>query len=335
MQNNPDEVKRFRKRLFSKKAKRIIIFFLVFIFTVFESVYVYSLYDDNFCKSCHAISLRVSAFREGPHAFTKCTSCHIDQGISGFFYTQVKAFGNLLSFITQQAKDPFYASVNNKRCLNCHQDALSQTLRGEKSTVRHKDFLTSDVLCSDCHGGIGHKLYNRIYPKPKMEDCFSCHDNSQASAECKICHPGRKRELLAKNLQVYGKVHPNNFLKTHGLEQMKNCNLCHSEQYCANCHEVPLPHPDSWIITHWQGLKGKEKACYQCHSKTNCDKCHGLEMPHPKNFLKIHSKVIKTYSESFCLRCHDVRSCDNCHIRHAHPNFGTFHTPESVLRKKQ
>jgi hypothetical protein len=34
-----------------------------------------------------------------------------------------------------------------------------------------------------------------------------------------------------------------------------------------------------------------------------------------------------------CLRCHDQNSCAECHTKHVHPNFGSFHTPEKVLRR--
>jgi len=323
----------------SSKKQRYIFYLVIFLaLLLLQSFYALSLSKNTFCSACHQIRPYVKAHFYFEHSGFSCGTCHPGKGAANFLSGEFTALRNLLSFFVSGTVSK-NSSFNNLICLNCHQDVLTETLKG-KVRVRHLDFLQENRDCLRCHGGVAHAIKNHNYARPSMLDCLDCHNNQQADAECSLCHPGRKKELLAVNLEAYGKFHPDNYLNIHGAERSNKCMICHQENFCSTCHvmitalNIEFPHPESWIYIHWK-TTGKEnaKACYACHDQKRCDACHGLTMPHPDGFLKIHGKQANHYGTEKCLKCHDSRSCSNCHIKHVHPNFGTFWTPEKVLQR--
>lgn len=322
----------------SKKQRYIFCLVLFVIFITLQAFYTLSLSNNSSCSYCHQIKPYVEAHVRSEHSGFSCGTCHPGKGVVNFLSGEFTAARNLFSFLafgTVSRNSSFNASL----CLGCHEEVLTQTLKG-KVRVRHRDFLQESSNCLRCHSGVGHTLKGYTYARASMLDCLNCHNNLQAEAECALCHPGRKKELLAENLQVYGKFHPENYLNIHGAENSDKCMICHQDNFCSTCHimitslKIELPHPESWVYIHWKKT-GKEnvKACYACHDQKKCDACHGLTMPHPDSFLKIHADEARRYGTDRCLKCHDSRSCSNCHIKHVHPNFGTFWTPEKVLQR--
>ncbi|MCX7831439.1 MAG: NapC/NirT family cytochrome c [Actinobacteria bacterium] len=314
--------------------------FLIAAFFTSQLIYIYSLNSNNFCKSCHLLRNYSNLFKLSPHSQLRCSVCHPGKGISNFIAGQINATRNLTSFLLGgKIKNGYF--FDSKICLDCHPEVRKEVLKG-KVRVRHKDFLKTTKNCTYCHGGIAHKLNERIYYKPSMFFCLDCHDDTFASSDCSICHTGRKKELLSKNLEIYGKFHPDNYINIHGAMKSKKCSVCHEEDYCANCHvlaknlKIKIPHPDSWIYSHWEYTDRQNvSACYACHDKKRCDSCHGIEMPHRDNFLKLHASISKKFGTDNCLKCHDSRACAECHTKHVHPNFGTFWTPEKVFQKQK
>jgi nitrate/TMAO reductase-like tetraheme cytochrome c subunit len=321
------------------KKHRYLIYILLFLFLIaLQSFYTLSLSQNSLCFLCHQIRPYVKAHSFSPHYSFNCGTCHPGPGLTNYLSGEIIAFRNFLSFLAAGNVDrnSFFPPST---CVNCHQDVFAETLKG-KVRVRHKDFLQDYVDCLRCHGGVAHKTAGYVYNKPLMLDCLECHNDQQASADCGTCHPGRKKALLAVNLEAYGKFHPDNYLNIHGAEKSDKCLICHQENFCSTCHimvktfNIELPHPESWIYTHWQAT-GKENvgACYACHDQKKCDACHGLRMPHPDGFLKVHASNANRYGTDKCLKCHDSRSCSNCHIKHIHSNFGTFWTPGKVFQR--
>lgn len=324
----------------SKRDRLIISGIIVLLFMLWQVAFFTSYRDHTICSSCHLTSQQTAAYEEGPHADIPCLSCHVKKGVAGWIDGEVRSLANAFAFLTGLYRNPPSAVVDNATCLACHDNIKGETIKGAHVNVRHRDFLTESTSCLDCHSGVGHRVEERIYPELSMYQCTECHDDEEAPSDCSICHVGRKKEVLTANLEAYGKFHPENYLKMHGAEDMQKCNVCHEQGFCGKCHvfvknfNVELPHPSSWVYTHWRSTdRSNIEVCYACHDQQRCDSCHGIEMPHPDNFLKEHSRVTLNYEPGLCLKCHDGGSCTNCHVRHVHPNFGTFHTPEDVLKK--
>lgn len=327
---------------FTSKRVRLIIYTIIFLlFVSFQILYTLSLSNNSFCAICHITSSHVAAAGSSEHQNLTCGSCHPGKGVSRYFSGEIKAISNLLLYPFGSSGLP-RVQLDDNVCRNCHEDILYQTIKSTKVRIRHKDFLDEKTNCTDCHSGTGHKLKGIIYANPGMRACISCHNDTAASSDCSLCHVGRKKEMLAANLKVFGKFHPENYLYIHGSEKTDTCQICHENNFCSRCHvfvrnlDIDLPHPSSWIYTHWEKTsKENVQACYACHEKEKCDACHGLEMPHQNGFLKIHAQEADRYGVDKCLKCHDPRACSQCHITHVHPNFGTQWTPDMVLRRSK
>lgn len=327
-----------KKSLLKTFKSKIFIGTLLTLFLLFQVVFFLSLNSSSFCSSCHTIKKYVSAHEKSTHSTVSCGSCHPGKGISRIISGEITAFENFLSFLIG-GKPERLSEFDQSICLNCHPEVKTGVIKA-KVRVRHSDFLNEYRKCNLCHAGVAHEIKGFFYHKTSMLFCLECHDDSQASSDCSVCHAGRKKELLSKNLQIYGKFHPNNYLNIHGAEKSDKCQICHEENFCGRCHvfvknlSIDLPHPESWIYTHWKKTdRNNVRACYACHEKKKCDDCHGLEMPHVENFLVYHAKTAKNYGVDKCLKCHDNRSCETCHLKHVHPNFGTFWTAEKVFQR--
>lgn len=325
------------RKIQSHLRKLALIFALLF-FIVLQYTYFFSLSNDDFCGTCHIIKPYNEKHVEAAHKNISCGSCHPGPDFVTRLSGEINAAQNLLIYILPLEKKPF-VSYSGTQCLKCHPEVKDKVLRGKKIRVRHKDFLKEGADCSDCHGGTAHQLSRKNYAKISMEYCFYCHNDSLASSECQICHPGRKREFILAELNVYGRYHPDNFLNIHGSLKTTNCQYCHRDNFCSECHvfvkkfDIQLPHPSDWLTIHWQKTDRENvQVCYACHDKNTCNECHGIEMPHEKNFLVKHREVAKSFGSDKCVKCHSPQSCDTCHIKHVHANFGTFWTPEKVLR---
>lgn len=324
---------------FTRKQRIIIYSFLFIFFVLWQIAYTHSLTNNRYCFFCHIVSPYAKAFEFSQHKNLKCGSCHPGKGLYRYTQGEIKAILNLILTPFNTNMPPF-TSIDNSLCLSCHEEILTETIKSSHVRVRHKDFIGEKTTCVECHSGTGHKLKDRLYSNPGMNACMNCHNDSSARSDCSVCHIGRKKEVLSANLKAYGKFHPDNYLYIHGSEKTDKCMICHENNFCGKCHilvenlNIELPHPESWIYTHWQ-TTGPEniKACYACHDKKRCDSCHGLEMPHPNQFLKVHASQAHKFGTDNCLKCHDSRSCASCHIRHVHPNFGTQWTPEMLLKK--
>lgn len=327
------------KSFFAGKAVRYLFYILLFCLIIFSQlIYYLSLNNPSACGFCHDIKKYVKSHSNSPHSVVSCKNCHPGPGAFKYIQGEIIAGKNFISFLTGKSVER-NAFFDYSLCYNCHPEVKTETLRG-KIKVSHKEFLNENGNCLYCHQGVAHKINGYYYAGPSMNYCLECHDDSQASSECNTCHPGRKKEVLSLSLEAYGKFHPDNYLSIHGAEKTDKCMICHENNFCSKCHvfiknlNIDLPHPSSWIYTHWEKTdKNNISACYACHSKNKCDACHGIQMPHPDNFLKIHAAASREYGTDRCLKCHDSKACSNCHLRHVHPNFGTFWTPENVFKR--
>jgi hypothetical protein len=206
-------------------------------------------------------------------------------------------------------------------CLACHSDVAEGVMLRDGIRVRHADFISTSVSCSQCHDSVAHRPVP-VSAAATMTRCLACHNDRAASAACAGCHttavatppsPHPSPEAAAavdKGMQ---------WKRTHLLGDQVACAACHPGVFCASCHGTELPHPDSVLDTHGRAASRASQACTSCHDKALCEGCHTMEMPHPKTFLPQHAAVVGSQGDSECLGCHMRSNCDECHARHLHP----------------
>jgi hypothetical protein len=106
------------------------------------------------------------------------------------------------------------------------------------------------------------------------------------------------------------------------VETINRCYTCHSQQYCVDCHGVPMPHPANFVEGH--GEYGEENAqkCTVCHgdADTFCNECHhGRELDFDytpgQPWIPQHYRAVEQNGASACFECHDPTYCARCHVR--------------------
>jgi len=117
------------------------------------------------------------------------------------------------------------------------------------------------------------------------------------------------------------------------VETIFECGTCHTEQFCINCHGMPMPHPAEFKepkdvkdpAGHPAMSKDKAKAekCVMCHGaneKTHfCDSCHhgeAIEYEYDKAapWITQHPKAVAESGVKSCTeKCHSPKFCVDCH----------------------
>ena len=106
------------------------------------------------------------------------------------------------------------------------------------------------------------------------------------------------------------------------------CAGCHSERFCADCHEGESRrryHPANFLQRHAPESYGRERDCAQCHNtEVFCRTCHeqgglgsrgrlGLAYHTGQPlWLVQHGRAARQSLQS-CTSCHAQRDCTQCH----------------------
>ncbi|MCX8010006.1 MAG: cytochrome C [Ignavibacteria bacterium] len=283
-------------------------------------------------------------------AGSTCEDCHKSQAESE------KAVDNLLPKMSDCAS---CHDVNDeKECGKCHYENV---LVGFENPVReiffsHKFHLSDQKLqCESCHIGIEKVDYAQQAesPLPKMENCYSCHNDNLASNQCERCH-ANTNTLIPENHKVenFAKVHKH-WVRT-GMNN-KECVMCHNANFCESCHnanpsitakgkpddfylsttpndvslnsknqmKIQKVHELNYRFTHGIESKGKFADCESCHNRqTFCAGCHSAE----SEILMSKVKPQSHYSSDFMilgvgsgggrhasLAKQDIERCVSCH----------------------
>jgi len=251
------------------------------------------------CAGCHSVTgSEVSSDRNIP-GHDNCADCH------------------------SMDKDP-------EDCAYCHVNAADPTgiILAENDLIfSHKKHLSGDSeneQCLTCHSGMD-KLSSGSFPShPVMQDCFSCHNGSGASADCAACH--------SRADQMTALVHEPDWKHEHRFSTDlagQDCMPCHEPQsFCASCHAgdnlVETVHELNYRFTHGIDAKNDELQCQTCHEmETFCATCHTGAGPAPLNHTFFdwahppyeHADAARQDVES-CASCHSAESpvCANCHF---------------------
>ena len=335
-QNQKKEDKENFKELLLKRTNQLstLILILVVLLILFSSIIST---QEFICGSCHAIKENFESLEKSTHAKVACLSCHKEEGYFSFLTLRIRALSNLLNSLSGNYELPLTDRINNKECLFCHPAILEKVIESGRIKVSHKEFTKKSYLCTDCHGNIAHETKGRVRNYPNMDRCFRCHNNDSASAECELCHlenVWRKTTFTVNS--PYQIAHATPEKKLHGMLPQSLCAICHSDDFCQNCHKAKLPHPDNWFNLH--GISSqKNKDCYTCHNEEYCNKCHIVPMPHPDTFLIEHGDIAEDIGENICLTCHIDETCNFCHVESVHKFLGVKYRiiNGKAIRKKR
>ena len=284
------------------------------------------------CASCHAEFARGQ--EAGPHASLSCFSCHLESGAwsrPGLTWQKwtVMYPRQVVGAPPRPARD-----VSRDACVSCHGDVANDSLvYGSGLRILHSVCVEPPARCTACHGAVSHGQAVRWGQQPEMDACIACHVERSATLECDACHVGRL-EIERLRRGPWRVTHGPEWSTTHAMGDYSSCVTCHEPDYCARCHDVPVPHPLTFGSTHGSFARDGRDSCAACHqTEVFCDGCHGVAMPHPDDYLRVHSSDAVTMQDERCLSCHTSLACDGCHVRHVHPGGATLDVGERVQER--
>ncbi len=268
------------------------------------------------CATCHAMDPYVVSHSVGPHAGQSCSACHVPSDLADTLPQGARAIGWSVRSLVGTRPSPSHP--DDRPCRACHSAELEGVITANGIAVRHSDFV--DRPCSWCHSGTGHALEDRHYRNVEMEDCTSCHTTIVTdTTSCSLCHVDSRQRTEGDT--AWRATHGPGWETTHGMGEMHSCMSCHATTYCADCHGVRMPHPDSWLLDHGAAaIESGTTGCATCHQRVWCDDCHGIEMPHGETFLPVHGPSAQAVGDGVCLSCHRQETCDICHLASSHPD---------------
>jgi hypothetical protein len=195
----------------------------------------------------------------------------------------------------------------DKTCGYCHADEKNPVpFPHEAREVRfnHKKHVTDGKMeCGTCHVGVDKVEYATAANMPTMAMCNTCHNNTKESNQCETCHTNLATLRPASHNQ-------GNWLKGHSMLARLNamdsqCSMCHSENYCAQCH-------DGSNLT---ALSSKEMTGMISPRTMGNDKSQALkgQAVHDMNYRFTHGIEARGHAAD-CQVCHHEQAfCNDCH----------------------
>jgi len=256
-----------------------------------------------------------------------CTDCHSNASES------VNMTGSLLPVKDNCAECHDVDDEDN--CAMCHyEDVYEGLIPGSSSILFNHKFHTSDqnLECAKCHANMFEFNYSfeNMTAKPAMDVCFECHNNTTiASNACEQCHISTAN-LLPEDHKNVG------FFKNHKFASVDNCEMCHDQTFCEDCHVATIGIEES-------NLSNDFYTPYSPHSYVDGVKQQVINRVHDLNFRFTHGIEAKGKTDN-CQSCHQTETfCAECHesdegdfnlggivpLSHTSPNFVTGLAPGS------
>lgn len=281
------------------------------------------------CGYCHqALS---STWQKSSHAKASCINCHQELGLVGSTTFKISLYSMGFSFISGNYDKPVKAEIENTNCLGCHETVEKKAIVAKGIRVSHKEFLSKGYRCTYCHNTVAHSTAVLRKNLPEMDKCSVCHNGERASKDCAQCHTTEESKRPTQDAtSVWSITHGPAREKTHGMGDLKTCNVCHGSEFCIRCHQIAMPHPEGFPGVHGKKFLEVGALCDRCHSRSFCEGCHETTMPHYAGFLSEHAKIVRKEGKQFCLRCHLKRDCNECHSKHKHTPIPSLTLPKEV-----
>jgi hypothetical protein len=106
---------------------------------------------------------------------------------------------------------------------------------------------------------------------------------------------------------------------------ISSCQTCHADQFCADCHGAPIPHPADFTKNHGEAGKSNPVACARCHASSPdevkgllfCNNCHHAGAQAGIAWIDQHDDVSRSGGPQACFACHNPTYCATCHVKGA------------------
>jgi len=217
------------------------------------------------------LSVRMEQWRASTHGRMSCAACHVDpgaRGMLGFTVRSVPAFYSQLLFgpsDTNLLRPPTTAA-----CQKCHTSYREVSPDGDLLIPHRAHVEILKVECVVCHERLVHSPNTAGINRPKMSGCLKrCHDGEQATAQCTKCHT-RKNAPASHAQPDWLKVHS----QQAESGDCGKCHAW-SPDFCAECHSRrPRSHAGNWKTAHATRAARDSSGCRVCHTEQFCRECH-------------------------------------------------------------
>jgi hypothetical protein len=150
----------------------------------------------------------------------------------------------------------------------------------------------------------------------------------EASAEVSVTTTVAEEEAVeeASHEEDVEEGHEGEGVDLHALPspaEINYCATCHSQQFCTDCHGLPMPHPTGFQEDH--GVAGREapEVCANCHAKGGagtsgtefCNSCHHPDGDPTQPWISQHYEVVARVGANECFDCHNPTYCAECHVK--------------------
>lgn len=220
-------------------------------------------------------------------------------------------------------------------CLNCHEKTeetcgmchtnpdnpkIMPRITDYSKKFSHKKHIEEGADCNSCHTDVAKKERVAKPELPDMHSCMNCHETPENTKECYVCHEQDYNLIPPDHTEMWLDNH-SNFVEAEG----NNCQTCHQEQYCIDCHTgenlFNESHPPHFMATHAMSYLMRESNCQSCHEGLeSCRECH-MEINYiippdhmPSTWIGEHMFSGKINADK-CVVCHERNEprCMDCH----------------------
>jgi hypothetical protein len=241
---------------------------------------------------------------ENPHSALGCVTCHAGTGNKA---DKEAAHQGLIQDLSK---------THPQECLLCHRNLPDQIPEDHLRTPHGQitdavwEGSACGVLCSDCHGQVGHGFdpvtgqivcsmavcldcHRERNLDSKLSDCNTCHVGPHDVAlamSCKDCHVSteswKETQLAVHPVELTGYHAEADCFECHRWPNFKNldyvCSDCHKRPHdvgnddCALCHT-----PDGWAESAEALVAGAPAFPHPALGREECRSCHGVEGQQP------------------------------------------------------
>jgi hypothetical protein len=273
---------------------------------------------------------RTESWQRSAHAAVACVECH--QTPRQWYAYPVKLIDrakllarDVSAHVSGDFDDPVDGPIEGAApmaddvCLQCH-DPDRKATSGYRIKIDHAEHAKRNGSCVSCHVRTAHPLEDRGTPLTFMSQCFTCYgteEQPEASAACILCHP-QDYELVPES-HTDNAWEPTLHADTARIDP-EQCEMCHEQEFCDECHGLEMPHPDDWSKGqegHAAYVERDREVCSRCHTEQPdlCSMRHHQDVfdPTKGTWVQQHFMEVERQGSDYCLECHLPAYRVRCH----------------------